>query len=104
MIRITPQAAEQIRAQVAQQPDADDLALRIAAKREEDGSIEYGMGWDEDTGADLKFTSEGIPVIVSPACESLLVGATLDYVELNPGEYNFIFLNPNDKNHRSGDA
>ena len=29
-----------------------------------------------------------------------ITGATLDYVELNPGEWRFIFINPNDPSHK----
>ena len=29
----------------------------------------------------------------------LLEGTTLDYVELEPGEHQFIFMNPNDANY-----
>ncbi len=27
------------------------------------------------------------------------MGATLDYVELQPGQHHFIFMNPNDPDH-----
>ncbi|HEX9625754.1 MAG TPA: iron-sulfur cluster biosynthesis family protein [Acidiferrobacterales bacterium] len=100
MIKITPQAAEQIRAQASRQPDGADVFLRIAATLDGDGVIQYGMGWDQDGGKDIKFASEGVNVVVAPACEALLIGATLDYVEINPGEFQFIFVNPNDKQHR----
>ena len=29
----------------------------------------------------------------------MLRGATLDFVELEPGDFQFIFLNPNDPNY-----
>jgi iron-sulfur cluster assembly protein len=104
MIKITPQAAQQIREQASRQPDGTDVFLRIAAKLDEDGVIQYGMGWDHDSGNDVKFSSEGVNVVVAPACEALLIGATLDYVEINPGEFQFIFVNPNDKQHRPAGA
>lgn len=95
MITVTAQAAEQIR-QAATQNDADGMALRIAARREFDGSIQYGMGFDDINDDDTCIDSEGIKVIVAAEHETLLTGATLDYVELQPGDFRFIFINPND--------
>ncbi len=95
MITVTPDAAKQILA-AAEQGGMQNLSLRLAARRQDDGSIEYGMGFDECTDDDLVFKCEGIEVIVHPTHEQLLTGATLDYVELEPGDFRFIFLNPND--------
>ena len=51
MITITPQAAAQIR-KAAEQADAEDMYLRLAAKRADDGNIEYAMGFDDMGGQD----------------------------------------------------
>lgn len=95
MIKVTAQAAEQIR-QAAAESQAEGLFLRIAARRGVDGSIQYGMGFDEQSEEDLLVDSEGVTVLVSPAYQDLLAGAVLDFVELNPGDFRFIFINPND--------
>ncbi|MDD5330590.1 MAG: iron-sulfur cluster assembly accessory protein [Sulfuricella sp.] len=95
MIKVTADAAEQIR-QAAVQSNAEGLFLRIAARRGEDGSIEYGMGFDEQSEEDLLVESEGVTVLVSPSYVTLLTGAVLDFVEMNPGDRRFIFINPND--------
>jgi iron-sulfur cluster assembly protein len=100
MITITPRAATQIR-KVSEQTDAGDMYLRLAAKHDHDGGIEYGMGFDDMGAQDQIYTSEGIDVLVSDSCRDLLRGATLDFVELNPGQSEFIFLNPNDPRHQS---
>ncbi len=96
MITITPEAAQQIAA-AAEQSGAAGMALRIAARLESDGSIGYGMGFDEERDDDLDFTSEGISVLVSADCGPLLAGTVLDFVEYQPGDYRFIFMNPNDR-------
>ena len=76
------------------------MAMRIAARRNPDGSIHYGMGFDDQQlEGDLHVTSEGIDVTISEASRLLLEGTTLDYVELEPGEFQFIFMNPNDSNY-----
>ena len=95
MITVTSTAAEQIR-QAATQNDADGMALRIAARREFDGSIQYGMGFDDGSEEDIQIVAEGVTVLVAPEHQELLNGATLDYVELAAGDFRFIFINPND--------
>jgi iron-sulfur cluster assembly protein len=98
MIKISKRAAEQIRYS-AQQGKMENLSLRIAATRLDDGSLHYGMGFDDATHEqDQRVSSEGIDVVVAPDSLSLLSGATLDFVELEPGKPEFVFLNPNDPN------
>src|SRR4030065_1127782 len=99
MITITPQAAAQIR-KASEQSDAEDMYLRIAAKREDDGVIEYAMGFDDMGGQDQIYTSEGIDVLISESCKELLRGATVDFVEISAGQHEFIFVNPNDSRHQ----
>lgn len=100
MITITPRAAEQIR-RSAEQTDATGMALRLAARRLDDGTIDYGMGFDDRRREDdTRITTDGVEVVIAEASKELLAGATLDYVELNPGEFHFIFINPNDPQHK----
>ncbi|BAN36505.1 HesB/YadR/YfhF-family protein [Sulfuricella denitrificans skB26] len=95
MITVTAKAAEQIH-QAATQSEAEGMFLRIAARRGMDGTIQYGMGFDEQSEEDMMVNSEGVTVIVSPDNLNLLNGAVLDFVELDPGDFRFIFINPND--------
>lgn len=102
MFTISPTAAEQIlraaETQVAE--DADGIPvlpmLRLAAKVDDDGELAYGMGFDEERDDDITFESAGVTVLIAPHSQDLLKGATLDFVELNPGEFQFVFLNPNE--------
>lgn len=77
------------------------MALRFAASKNADGSIHYGMGFEDIPGQedDVKFTSEGIDIVIAKSSIALLEGTTVDYVELGSHEFNFIFLNPNDPNY-----
>ncbi len=102
MIIITPQAAEQILKSAQQQWQADlkPVYLRLAARLDEKGAIEYGMGFDDKAEDDLEMAARDIKVLISPGSVELLTGATLDYVEINPGELRFIFINPNDPSHQ----
>lgn len=99
MITVTQEAAKQIR-ESARMSNAEGLPLRIAAQRHETGAIHYAMGFaDEEHDEDLHFTSEGVEIIVSPISLDLLNNTVIDYVELDNGEKNFIFKNPNDPNY-----
>ncbi len=101
MITVTAAAARQIR-QSAKEGKMEGMPLRIAATRNPDGSLHYGMGFD-DTGrdTDTTFESEGIQIVVAPNSLPLLDGTVLDYVELEPGKFEFIFMNPNDPNYKA---
>ncbi|HEB66615.1 MAG TPA: iron-sulfur cluster assembly accessory protein [Gammaproteobacteria bacterium] len=99
MFTVTPAAAEQI-IKSAREGQMEGMPLRIAARRETDGSIQYAMGFaDETTENDLTFSESGVTIVIAPSSIDLLNGCTLDYVQLDDGEYNFIFLNPNDPNY-----
>ena len=99
MITITPAAAAQIRVS-ATQGNIEGMPMRIAAKRNPDGSIHYGMGFDDNQlEGDTVVSSEGVEVVIADSSKVLLDGLTLDYVELEPGAFQFIFQNPNDVNY-----
>jgi len=99
MIKITASAARQIKAS-ANQGQMGGLAMRIAATQNSDGSIHYGMGFDENSlDEDTQLNADGIDLVISKTSEPLLAGMTLDYVEIEPGNHQFIFMNPNDPNY-----
>lgn len=99
MITITPAAAEQIR-NSATEGRMDGLAMRIAVTRNPDGSLHYGMGFDDATlDGDTRLTVEGVDVVIAESSKILLDGMTLDYVEIEPDTHQFIFMNPNDVNY-----
>jgi iron-sulfur cluster assembly protein len=97
-ITVTEAAARQI-GEAAKQGDTQGMALRIAAKRKQDGSIDYAMGFDEAKQDDDRVEVSGIDIVVAPTSSELLNGMTLDFVELEPGTSEFIFLNPNDSHY-----
>jgi len=93
MFNITRAAALQIQ-QSAQSSGAADMALRVAAKRDTQGDLQYGMGFDEPQDEDMKLDLEGVAVIIGNESQELLLDTVLDFVELNPGEFNFVFIPP----------
>ena len=94
MFRVTPAAAAQILGAARTQPES--TALRVAAKLDDDGELTYGMGFDEERENDRVVECEGLQLLISPRSQELLGEATLDFVELRPGEFQFIFINPRD--------
>ena len=96
MIRVTSSAIEQMR-RSAEDGGMTSMPLRIAVKTEEDGSFHYAMGFDEQRlPGDEFYNFDGIDLVVSTTSKPLADGMTIDYVELEPGSWQFIFLNPND--------
>ena len=90
MFSLTTAAALQIQ-QAASASGATDLALRIAAKVDPDGSLQYGMGFDEPKDEDMRLDLSGVAVVIGGESQELLFDTVLDFVELKPGEFNFIF-------------
>lgn len=95
MIKITPTAASQIKLS-AQQGSSENMPLRIAATKNSDDTIHYGMGFDDSKEDDIFITTENVEIIISPISAELLKNTTLDFVEIEPGKKQFIFMNPND--------
>ncbi len=100
-IKITELAAEKIK-KAALESQTDNLPLRIAISKNPDGSFHYGMGFDDvgnKEGDDHTFTSNNITIVVAQSSFDLLKGTTVDYAELEPKQFHFVFLNPNDPNY-----
>lgn len=98
VITVTASAAEQIQLS-ARQGGMERLALRIAATRQDDGTIKYAMGFDESSMEDDLIRSGPVTVAIAPKEKALLQGTVLDYVEIEPGQFSFIFMNPNDASY-----
>jgi iron-sulfur cluster assembly protein len=92
MFTLTSAAAQQIQ-QAAQDSGAQNMALRVAARLDTDGSIDYGMGFDDAGDQDMRLEIEDVAVVISEHHRELLEDTVLDFVELEPGQFNFIFVN-----------
>jgi len=91
MITLTPAAARQILL-AAEQAGMEEPLLRVAAKYDEDGDrIEYGLGFDDRREQDEQIDCEGVIVLVSPTSRPQLEDTVLDYVELAPDDFRFVF-------------
>ena len=93
MFTVTPTASQEILAAAARS-SAAGMALRVAARQVADGSVEYGMGFDEPREGDMPLQLRGVDVLIAPPSQPMLQGVVLDFVEIAPGNFNFIFMPP----------
>ncbi len=93
MITVTPAAAARIR-QSATESGVGTPVLRVAAQASPDGSVEFGMGFDQSRPGDTTKEFEGVYVVVAARSVELLEGVVLDFVEVEPGEFRFVFAQP----------
>ena len=100
-IEVTQAAAEQIK-KAALESKLENTPLRIAVTRQDDDSFHYGLGFDDvgnNSEKDHAFKSNGVEIVVAHSSYELLNGTTLDYIELEPKQFHFVFLNPNDPSY-----
>ena len=98
MFKVTENAVKQIQ-KAGKESNIENLVLRVAAKNNQDGSIEYGMGFDEAKDTDIKVAYDDVEIVIDIPSNELLEDASMDFVELEPGKFDFIFLNALDPNY-----
>lgn len=98
MIKITTNAISAFNKEI-QKDENKDFKLRLAVMKK-DNSFHYALGFDDNiTNNDKIIKVQNIEFIISNISHDLCDGMTIDYVELEKGQYNFIFLNPKDPNY-----
>jgi len=90
MFNVTPFAAQEIMA-AAERSGVEGMALRVAARRGPDGGIEYGMGFDDEREDDQAARFDTLTVLVGAPSRGLLADTVLDFVEVEPGRFDFVF-------------
>ena len=98
MLILTDAAIKQVAISAERSGSVGD-PLRLAARMNEDGSIDYLMGFDHAQDGDIRVECGDVAIIFGPEYRMLLEGATMDYVEIESGEFRFIFMNPNDETY-----
>ncbi|MDE0919452.1 MAG: hypothetical protein OSA08_05100 [Arenicellales bacterium] len=98
---ITPKAAAQVVHAAAESGEGQPV-LRVAAKRDRDGAIDYAMGFDEPREEDTVSLQHGVRLLIAPTSMELLNDTVLDFVYMeNEVDPQFIFRNPNDPNYQT---
>jgi len=97
MINVTPAAVKQIHL-AASDSAADGMSLRVAAHIDEiSGQMQYGIGFDEPRDDDDLIDTLGITLLISPLSRDALSELTIDYVEIEPGDFRFVFIAPREE-------
>lgn len=91
MISLTKEAAAQVRAS-ALEGGAENMALRIAARVNQAGMLEFGMGFDDERSNDTIVDSWGVTLLVNAESAAMLDDVTVDFSEVSPGEHRFVFM------------
>lgn len=104
MISVTASAARQIHLAAADS-GADGMSLRIAAHYDEVArEMQYGIGFDEEREGDETVDAHGVTLLVSPLSRDAVAELTIDYVEVAPGDFRFVFIPPDDDAPAAGSA
>lgn len=89
---MTSAAAQEILAAAARS-GAEGMALRIAARRLGQ-DLDFAMGFDEPAPDDEVARFDGLTVLMAPQSQPWLERVVVDYVELDGGGRDFIFMQP----------
>lgn len=93
-IAITESAQKELLQIKSEQPNANQLPLRLGVKSGGCSGFEYILGFDEKTDLDDEFTVGDLKVVIQKAHMMYLNGIELDYHNgLN--NRGFVFNNPN---------
>ena len=95
MFTLTPDAATELLATAARS-QAAGMALRVAARQIADGTLEYGLGFDEQREDDAVVEVGGLSVLVGAPSQPLLDDTVLDFVEVAPSHFDFVFAAASD--------
>ncbi|RLA06773.1 MAG: hypothetical protein DRQ51_08320 [Gammaproteobacteria bacterium] len=94
-ITITDSAKTQILKSLTN--DSSEQFLRLDIRLNNKDEFHYLFGWDDTKKIDdIGFKTNGLTVITNKEKEDITDGLEIDYVLLESGNFNFIFLNPND--------
>ena len=84
---------------------AGGMSLRVAAHIDEaSGELQYGIGFDDPREDDERIDAHGITLLISPLSRDAVGGLTIDYAEIEPGDFRFIFMHPDDSAPPAGPA
>ncbi|MCH1416056.1 MAG: hypothetical protein L7V30_00890 [Gammaproteobacteria bacterium] len=102
IFEITDQAAKQIK-KASEMSESTEWPIRISLNVDDSGKFNYLMGFDQSKEEDLQLKINGINILIDPNSMINLKNTKLDYVELEGNDKQFIFINPNDPEHKKPD-
>ena len=96
IITVTDPAQAKVAELLSQEPDGNELALRVAVRPGGCSGFSYDMFFDADVAEDdsVDNVSDSVRILVDSASAQMLTGATLDYSDGLQGA-GFHIVNPN---------
>ena len=92
---VSDAAAAKVKSLIEAEEESDGLVLRVAVRPGGCSGFSYEMFFDTDVAADdLQAEHDGIKVVIDPASQQMLKGASLDYKDGLQGA-GFSISNPN---------
>ena len=99
MINITKEAQSIFKKEIDKEENKN-FKLRIAVMKKEGSNFQYALGFDDNiTSNDKVLNVNELEIIISNISFEMCDEMTIDYVELEKNQFNFIFLNPKDPNY-----
>jgi iron-sulfur cluster assembly protein len=93
-ITLTDNAAAKIKELLAENPNADEQALRVAVRGGGCSGFQYALAFDKRKDEDLVFERDGVNVVVDKTSMQFVFGSEVDYVDGLQGA-GFAVNNPN---------
>jgi iron-sulfur cluster assembly accessory protein len=95
VFQMTDAAAAKVKTLIEAEASPDDLALRVAVRPGGCSGFSYEMFFDADVASDdVQIEHDGVKVVIDPASQQMLKGATLDFKDGLQGA-GFAINNPN---------
>ena len=95
VFNVSSAAASQVKDLIASEESNGDLVLRVAVRPGGCSGFSYEMFFDTDVAEDdLRYDQAGVSVVLDPASQAMLKGATLEYSDGLQGA-GFSITNPN---------
>src|SRR5438477_11040453 len=94
MIKVTPNAVQQLRSLLADHPAPAEKGLRVQIAKGGCSGLQYEMALDEKRAGDAVVQEDGVQFLIDAESASYLQGATLDFRDGLTG-VGFHIVNPN---------
>jgi iron-sulfur cluster insertion protein len=92
---VTDAAAAKVKSLMESEADSESLVLRVAVRPGGCSGFSYEMFFDSEVASDdLQIDHDGVKVVIDPASQQMLKGATLEYKDGLQGA-GFSISNPN---------
>jgi iron-sulfur cluster assembly protein/iron-sulfur cluster insertion protein len=94
VVTLTENAASQVKAMLAENPENQGKILRVYVESGGCSGMQYGLVFDEERAGDIRVEHFGVPVVVDSFSAEYLRGSKVDFIDGLTGG-GFKVSNPN---------